>query len=122
MKITEHVQNFEKMFAFNQAREIEQAAPKKYQKPELKEAKLQNSQLSELEQDKLESATSSIKKYMDSMGVKLEFEIYKESGTVQVKVLDPENEKVIREIPPDEILDLAESIEEMVGLFVNRNL
>ncbi len=122
MKIIDQAQNFENIFTFNKAGEMDQATAKKLQKPELKQGKLPGNNLSELENDKLLSATNSIREYMDSMGVKLEFEIHKESGTVQVKVLDPETEKIVREIPSDEILDLAESIEEMVGLFVNRNL
>lgn len=72
--------------------------------------------------EKIASATNSIREYMDSMQVKLEFQIHEESNQVQVSVVNPENEKVIRKIPADEILELAASIEEMVGLFLNRNL
>ncbi|WP_028574714.1 flagellar protein FlaG [Desulfonatronovibrio hydrogenovorans] len=75
-----------------------------------------------LDQDKLTSAVTSISQYVSSMGVKLKFNIHEESDQYQVEVVNPENDKVIRKIPPDELLDLAVSIEKMLGLFVNRNL
>ncbi|RQD66635.1 flagellar protein FlaG [Desulfonatronovibrio magnus] len=81
-----------------------------------------NTELSKLEHDKLVSATNSVKEYMDSMGIKLEFQVLRDGDGMQVKVLDSEGERVIRKIPADEMLKLAESIEEMLGLFVNKTL
>jgi uncharacterized FlaG/YvyC family protein len=46
----------------------------------------------------------------------------RDSEQIQVKVIDPEKDEVIRKIPPDEILKLAESIESMLGTIMNRNL
>jgi flagellar protein FlaG len=37
-------------------------------------------------------------------------------------VRDPETDKLIRKIPADEMLDLAASIENMVGLFLDKAL
>ncbi|MFP4325583.1 MAG: flagellar protein FlaG [Desulfonatronovibrio sp.] len=78
--------------------------------------------ISGLDQEKLESAVNSIKEYMNSRGLKLEFQIHQKSDQIQVTVINPENEKIVRKIPADEILELAESIEEMLGLLLNKNL
>ena len=52
------------------------------------------------------------------MGVELKFHIHKGTNKIQVDVIDPEKNKVIRKIPPDELLNLAASIEQMVGVFM----
>ena len=36
-----------------------------------------------------------------------------------VKVVDPNTDKVIREIPPEKILDMVAKMWEVVGLFVD---
>ena len=74
----------------------------------------------DLDQDKLLSAASSIKEYMSSMGVELNFQFQIERERIQVEVVDPASEKIIRKIPSDEILSLAESIEDMLGVLVNK--
>ena len=59
---------------------------------------------------------------MSSLGVNLKFHIDEKTDTVQVEVRDPETQKLIRKIPADEMLELAASIEKMVGLFLDRAL
>lgn len=46
----------------------------------------------------------------------LSFSVHEASGNVVVTVTDQDTGRVIREIPPKEMLNLAEKIEEMVGL------
>ncbi|WP_291322698.1 flagellar protein FlaG [Desulfonatronospira sp.] len=74
----------------------------------------------ETDLNKLHSAANSIKEYMNSLGVKLNFQFQEDSDRLQVVVVDPENDKVIRKIPSDELLSLAESIEDMLGVLVNK--
>jgi flagellar protein FlaG len=59
---------------------------------------------------------------MSSLGVNLKFNIDERTDIVQVEVRDPETDKLIRKIPADEMLDLAASIEKMVGLFLDKAL
>lgn len=44
----------------------------------------------------------------------LQFRMHKASGRIQVKVIDSDTDKVIREIPPDKILDCSAKIREML--------
>ena len=76
----------------------------------------------EISLQKLQHLTEAVDSYMSSMGVSLKFNIDERTDMVQVEVRDPETDKLIRKIPADEMLDLAASIENMVGLFLDRAL
>lgn len=71
---------------------------------------------------KLQNVTEAMDAYMSSMGVSLKFNIDERTDKIQVEIHDPETDKLIRKIPADEMLDLAASIEKMVGLFLDKTL
>lgn len=48
-----------------------------------------------------------------------EFAIHKETKQIMVKVLDKQTKEIIREIPPEKILDAVAYMCEMAGLFVD---
>lgn len=50
---------------------------------------------------------------------KFEFKIHEGTGRMLVKLVDNETDEVIREIPPEKILDLIANIWEMVGILVD---
>lgn len=50
---------------------------------------------------------------------KFEVSIHEKTNEIMVKVIDIETDKVIREIPPEKILDLVASMMEMAGLIVD---
>jgi len=100
-KVDSHGQNIEK--SINRNREKTDKLPKN-------------------EFEKIENLARSIEDYINSLGVKLKFHIHKETNRLQVDVVNPETNKIIRKIPPDELLNLAASIEKMVGVFINRSL
>jgi flagellar protein FlaG len=76
----------------------------------------------EISLQKLQNLTDAVDSYMSSLGVNLKFHIDEKTDIVQVEVRDPETQKLIRKIPADEMLELAASIEKMVGLFLDRAL
>jgi uncharacterized FlaG/YvyC family protein len=53
--------------------------------------------------------------------VSLHFSVDKSTGRTVVKVVDKESEKLIREIPAEELLKLAAKIEEMMGILFDKN-
>ncbi|MGE5418047.1 MAG: flagellar protein FlaG [Acidobacteriota bacterium] len=71
----------------------------------------------EIPAEKLESIVNDLNKTMDVMNHALRFKVREESKELQVQVIDSESRKVIREIPPEEMLDLADKIKEMVKSF-----
>ncbi|NSW90482.1 MAG: flagellar protein FlaG [Firmicutes bacterium] len=50
---------------------------------------------------------------------RFEYSIHEKTKEIMVKVIDVETEEVIREIPPEKILDLVAMIWEMIGLIVD---
>lgn len=52
--------------------------------------------------------------------VNLQFSVHEASGRVMVIVREESTGKVIREIPPKEVLDLAAKIDEMVGMLLDK--
>ena len=86
-----------------------------------RDARLQD-ESEEISLQKLQHLTEAVDSYMESIGVSLKFNIDERTDIVQVEVRDPETDKLIRKIPADEMLDLAASIENMVGLFLDKAL
>jgi flagellar protein FlaG len=52
--------------------------------------------------------------------VNLQFSVNKDSGRIMVTVTDETTGKVIREIPPEEIVRFAEKFDEMVGMIFDK--
>ncbi|MGI5837331.1 MAG: flagellar protein FlaG [Chloroflexota bacterium] len=51
---------------------------------------------------------------------KLVFEKHETTGKIVARLKDPETGEVIRQIPPEEMLKLAEAIDKYLGLLVDR--
>jgi flagellar protein FlaG len=52
--------------------------------------------------------------------VNFQFSVHKATGRTIVKITDQDSGKLIREIPPEQVLDLAAKIDEMVGILFNK--
>lgn len=50
---------------------------------------------------------------------RFEFSIHEKTKKIMVKIIDVANDEIIREIPPEKILDLVAAIWEMVGILVD---
>lgn len=50
------------------------------------------------------------------------FSIHEETKAIMVKVINSDTQEVIREIPPEKILDLVAKMWEMAGMFVDRHI
>jgi len=53
---------------------------------------------------------------------RISFDIDDESGRIVVRVIDRATGEVIRQIPPDQVLAVAMSIEKMLGLLLDERL
>ncbi len=63
-----------------------------------------------------EALAEKVREQATSMRRKLEFNIDEESHEVTIKVRDAETGRLIRQIPPQEVVDLAERLSETVGV------
>ncbi|MBW2015960.1 MAG: flagellar protein FlaG [Deltaproteobacteria bacterium] len=82
---------------------------------------LKNTAVSEETKGKIERIAEAMDKYLKSMQTNLKIQVHKPTGCIIIKVLSGDG-KVIREIPPEEMLNLAAKMEEMTGLFFNENV
>ena len=69
-----------------------------------------NSQAAD-EAETVESAVSQISDFVQNFQRDLQFSVDKDSGRIVVKVLDSETKEVIRMIPPEETLRMAEQLD-----------
>ena len=68
---------------------------------------------------RLEQAVSKLNDYVQNYQRKLSFSVSAETGRTIIKVYDAETDELIRQIPPEETIKLAESIDSKVSsLFV----
>lgn len=63
-----------------------------------------------------------LKKEMQPLNRKLQFRVNKEINRIVVKVIDKNTDKVIKEIPPEEIQHMLASIRRNLGLLVDKQI
>ncbi|MBS4026360.1 MAG: flagellar protein FlaG [Clostridia bacterium] len=84
--------------------------------------KITNDKLNEkinLSGEKLEGLVKAANEVMEAMDKKLEFSIHEGTNRIMVKIVDRHDGTVIREIPPEKMLDIVAKMWEVVGLFVD---
>lgn len=69
----------------------------------------------------LSEMASDIQKNLNIIhNVRLQFTVQKDSGRIMITVTDETTGKVIREIPPSELIEFSSKFDEMVGKIFNR--
>lgn len=74
----------------------------------------------EKDERELGNKVEKLNRFFQNLNRDLHFSVHKETGRVIVTVVDAETDKVIRKIPSDEILKIAESLENLSGLLFNK--
>lgn len=74
---------------------------------------------SEISMDFLNKAIEKANRTMVIEQRQLEFRIHEKSNEIMVRVVDAETKEVLREIPPEKLLDMFASMLEMAGLLVD---
>lgn len=76
---------------------------------------IQNTEV-QSEQLSLEDALAQLQEFSNTMRRSLNFSIDEESGRSVVRVLDAETDKVVRQIPTEEAINIAQNIERIKGI------
>lgn len=71
------------------------------------------------ERSKVEELLKKMNIVMNAMDIQARFSIHQATHQVMVKVVNIETGQVIREIPPQKVLDMVAKMQEMVGLLVD---
>lgn len=85
------------------------------------EAQAQQEQTGNPENDsrRIKNAVDHANQTMRQSKTKCEFSYHEETKRVSIKVIDAETEEVIREIPPEETLEMISKMWELAGLMVD---
>lgn len=70
----------------------------------------------------LESVLDEIQQVTSALNRRLKFSINRDLGQVVVKVIDRATDKVIKELPPEEIQRLHVRLREAIGLFIDEEI
>jgi flagellar protein FlaG len=73
---------------------------------------------------KTEVSTSLLNQVQENISmmhnINFQFSVHKATGRTIVKITDQDSGKLVREIPPEQLLDLAAKIDEMVGILFDK--
>jgi flagellar protein FlaG len=64
----------------------------------------------------IQAAAADLQRYGNAFNKKLQFVVDQHSNEVIVKVIDKETDKVIKELPPEELQKLHRNLREAIGL------
>lgn len=73
-------------------------------------------------EDQLIHAIERANKSFQPFDRRFEISVHEATKAVMVKVIDSENDEVIREIPPEKILDMVASMLDMAGIIVDERV
>ncbi len=69
--------------------------------------------------NEVEEAVTQLNETMRAYYTELRFEVHEKSGEIMVKVLNERDGTVIREIPPEKILDMVAYFKKVLGIIVD---
>ena len=73
----------------------------------------------ELSKIEVESAVESINNAIEYINRALRFSIHEDTQRMMVRVVDIATDEVIKELPPEDVLDTVARIREMIGLLID---
>ena len=68
----------------------------------------------------MEEAAGQLKELAAQHSVNLNFSVHEKTGRTVIRVVDSNTNEVVRVIPPEEVLDLMATMEEIAGKLVNK--
>lgn len=114
------MQNAEAVPSLNNSTETNKSRRKASR--ELVESVKENELSSDELKEKLEEKIDDMNNIMETLDEKLSFELHDETERIMTRIIDIKTNEVIKEMPPEDILDLAAKIHEMVGLILDEKV
>ena len=74
----------------------------------------------EFGKEQIQQAVGKMNKTMETYNTELRFKFHEKSGEYIVKIIDPRDNSVIKEIPPEKILDMVAYFKKLTGLVVDK--
>ncbi|AQT85098.1 flagellar protein FlaG [Paenibacillus larvae subsp. larvae] len=88
---------------------------------DLKNAELQGANIPISEEQLIRTIAKSLK-ILEGPQTSFDISVHEKTKNIMVKVLNRENGEVIREIPPEKILDMVANMMEVAGVIINKRV
>lgn len=75
-----------------------------------------------LSKEEITALVEELNKAMQMVGTTLAFYVDEHTKKTVVKVLDAQTHEVIRQIPPEQMLEISQKISELMGILVDQSL
>jgi flagellar protein FlaG len=75
----------------------------------------------EASKEKIDRIARALENFVRSVQTDLSIKVHRSTGKIMVQVISKADGKVIREIPPEGLLDLAAKMEEVAGVIFDKN-
>jgi flagellar protein FlaG len=76
----------------------------------------------EVPREEVEQVAAKLNRLMGLFEKSMKFEVHEKSNRIMVKIIDDESGEVLTEIPPEKILDMLSSLQEFVGVLVDKKV
>ena len=73
-------------------------------------------------EDEVRESVKDVNEIVDQVKEGLSFQIHEDTEELMVQVIDVNTDEVIKELPPEEMLDLKARIHEMVGILIDEKV
>lgn len=76
--------------------------------------------VSNAQKKQVQNSVNKLNKLLQKEDTHVEYKIHKYFGDVIIRIVDNKTREVVREMPPEKILDMIQRMCEMDGVFVNK--
>ncbi|WP_094603821.1 hypothetical protein SPSIL_042310 [Sporomusa silvacetica DSM 10669] len=76
----------------------------------------------DLSTEKLEGITDGLNDFMQYLNTNLKFVLHQKTDRLMVQIVDIKSQKVLREAPPKEILDVVAKIHDLIGALIDQKI
>ena len=76
--------------------------------------------VSEITKEELEATVEKANQFLLGLKTQFDFKVHEGTGRTVVRLIDKQTEEVVKEIPPEKMLDVLESIWDSAGILVDR--
>ncbi len=77
---------------------------------------------SEIKKEDVEGMVEALKDLTETLQTKLNFSVDEGTKSIVVKVIEKGTDRVIRQIPPEELLELQEKMQDLTGFLLSENV
>ena len=76
--------------------------------------------VSEITKEELEATVEKANQFLLGLKTQFDFKVHEGTGRTVVRLIDKQTQEVVKEIPPEKMLDVLESIWDSAGILVDR--